>query len=116
LERELAGLAGAPVGSRNSSLNRGAFCLGQIIGAGGLDEASVEALLLQQALNIGLGDREARATIASGLTAGIRQPRGPAANAVDLRTIVLPSSSVVSRGGERERAVDVADVDVPFPS
>jgi hypothetical protein len=115
LERELAGVATASIGSRNCSLNRAAFCLGQIVGGGSLDPVKVEALLLQQALRIGLGEREARATIASGLKAGIRQPREPAANAVDLRTIVLPESPSSVRAGMKQRGVNVADVDVPFP-
>ena len=92
LERELANLSAAQEGNRNCSLNRSAFSLGQIVGGGALDAAEVEHLLLDRALAIGLGEREARATITSGLTAGVRQPRAPAEKAIDLRTIPLPDT------------------------
>jgi hypothetical protein len=66
----------APEGTRNQALNRAAFCLGQIVGAGALEPGAVEAALLQSALNAGLGEREALQTLKSGLTAGIAHPRG----------------------------------------
>jgi hypothetical protein len=116
LERELGNLAAASVGSRNCSLNRAAFCLGQIVGAGVLDRPSVEALLLEQARRIGLGESEARATIASGLTAGTQQPRGPAPKAIDLRTIVLRPPDGRLRPGVNEPAMDQSGPDVAFPS
>ncbi len=65
----------APEGTRNHALNRAAFCLGQIVGAGALHSAVVEAALLQSALHAGLGEREALRTLHSGLTAGIAHPR-----------------------------------------
>ena len=92
LERELDKVSAAQEGSRNSTLNRSAFSLGQIIGSGALDANEVEHLLLDRATAIGLGEREARATIASGLTAGTRQPRSPADRTIDLRTIPLPGT------------------------
>ena len=92
LERELARVASAPEGARNSTLNKASFSLGQIIGGGALDSGDVEALLVDRAAGIGLGEREARATIASGLSAGARQPRGPAATTIDLRTVALPGT------------------------
>jgi hypothetical protein len=92
LERELAKVSAAQEGSRNSTLNRSAFSLGQIVGSGALDATEVEGLLLDRAAAIGLGEREARATIASGLSAGTRQPRMPADQTVNLRTIPLPGT------------------------
>src|SRR5581483_12084183 len=68
------------VGCRNHTLNRAAFSLGQLVGAGALDAAEVETHLLAAATGIGLGEREARRTIASGLVAGTRHPRLPAAS------------------------------------
>lgn len=65
------------VGTRNHTLNRMAFRIGQIVGAGHLDEAQAEQVLLEGAAIIGLGEREAIATVHSGLRAGERSPRGP---------------------------------------
>lgn len=77
LDGELRRLRDATVGTRNHTLNRIAFRVGQIVGGGHLDEGAVEQALLAQAAVIGLGEREARATLHSGLRAGERQPRGP---------------------------------------
>jgi hypothetical protein len=65
-------------GTRNDTLNRVAYRLGQIIGAGGLEEAEVEGALVSEAVAIGLGEREAIRTVRSGLLAGEATPRGPA--------------------------------------
>jgi hypothetical protein len=76
----------APAGARNVALNRAAFSLGQIVAGGGLDRTVVEQTLLASALESGLGEREARATIASGLRAGAERPRqapAPEAPATD---------------------------------
>lgn len=74
---ELRRLQEAEPGQRNHTLNRVAFRLGQIIGGGELDEAQVEQMLVQGALSIGLGEREAVATVHSGLHAGESHPRRP---------------------------------------
>jgi hypothetical protein len=63
------------MGSRNETLNRAAFNLGQLVGVGTLDRDAVESLLLEAALESGLGEEEARGTIRSGIEAGIRTPR-----------------------------------------
>jgi hypothetical protein len=75
LAAELAELAGAQEGERNARLNQAAFALGQLLGAGVLGRSSVEAGLSGTAAAIGLGEAEARATIKSGLDAGIKEPR-----------------------------------------
>jgi hypothetical protein len=67
-------VAGAPVGARNDTLNRAAFALGRLVGAGLLDAAEVRRELTVAARFAGLGHAEIRATVWSGLTAGIRQP------------------------------------------
>ena len=74
LEDELTRLRAAPNGSRNDQLNRSAFALGQLVGGGVLDRAEVESELLAAT---DLPEKEARATIASGLEAGIQEPRTP---------------------------------------
>ena len=75
LDQELDELARASKGTRNEQLNRAAYSLGQLVGADLLDRADVESQLEATALAIGLGDREAAATIHSGLDAGQKTPR-----------------------------------------
>jgi hypothetical protein len=60
---------------RNETLNRAAFNLGQIIGAGELAEQEVTSRLMYAAQRCGLPSREALATIKSGVTAGRKKPR-----------------------------------------
>ncbi|MFI5329941.1 MAG: DUF927 domain-containing protein, partial [Desulfobaccales bacterium] len=75
LADELAKLARTPEGRRNTQLNESAFSLGQLIGAGALGRGEVEAGLSGRAAAIGLGETEARATIRSGIEAGLKEPR-----------------------------------------
>lgn len=72
---ELRTLREAPEGSRNSTLNRAAFNLGQIVGAGKLPEVDVSTTLVSAGVAIGLTEREAKATVTSGLKAGVARPR-----------------------------------------
>jgi hypothetical protein len=75
LDDELARVASAPRGTRNTTLNRAAFRLGQLAGGRLCDAAQLEGPLLEAALAAGLGEREASRTILSGLLAGLRSPR-----------------------------------------
>ena len=79
LRAEVDTVLAATPGHRNDTLNRSAYCLGQLIGAGDLDETDVTRQLLTAAETIGLiaddGLAQAERTIASGITAGITQPR-----------------------------------------
>jgi putative DNA primase/helicase len=74
LERECAGL------NSNHALNVAAFNLGQIVGGGGLSEQKVfDALLIAaeaRGLIVDYGEFSVRKTIKSGLTAGMKYPRG----------------------------------------
>ena len=67
----------APAGSRNATLNRAAFSLGQIAAAGIVDADTIRSILTENSLGAGLGEHEIYATIGSGLAAGLRHPRGP---------------------------------------
>jgi hypothetical protein len=78
LAAEVAGVRTATEGTRNHTLNRAAFALGQLVGAGYLDPGDVAALLTDAGLAAGLAAAETRATIASGLRAGTARPRHPA--------------------------------------
>ena len=65
----------APASRRNVTLNANAFYLGSyFVAAGLLDSAEVWAALTDAAMAAGLSDRETRATIASGLSAGLADP------------------------------------------
>lgn len=77
LAGELERVATARPGTRNDTLNRAAFRLGQLAGAGlgTLDELA--GPLLDAALRAGLTEHEAMATVRSGLRAGSRQPKAP---------------------------------------
>jgi hypothetical protein len=75
LERETATVAAAPQGQRNHTLNRAAYNLGTLIGAGALDQTTAASSLAHAAKTAGLNPRETIATIRSGLTSGIAHPR-----------------------------------------
>jgi hypothetical protein len=75
LAAETERVAAAVVGTRNDTLNRAAFALGQLVGAGLLDAATVRRELTAAARHAGLGRGETARTIRSGLTAGVRRPR-----------------------------------------
>jgi hypothetical protein len=77
LRAELGNVLAARPGSgqRNDTLNRAAFALGQLVGAGLLPDGLATAALAEASAAIGLPAGEAHATIRSGLTAGARTPR-----------------------------------------
>lgn len=75
LKSELDKLAQTGEGNRNHQLNVSAFVLGQLVAVGLLDRSLVEQQLEQVALGTGLTEREIRATIKSGIEAGLLQPR-----------------------------------------
>jgi hypothetical protein len=69
-------VAAARPGTRNDTLNRAAFSLGQLVAAGLLPPLAVVSTLASAAARAGLPADEARRTIHSGLAAGARRPRG----------------------------------------
>jgi hypothetical protein len=77
LDQELSILRATSEGRRNTQLNRSAFSLGQIVGAGLLNAEEIEAVLNRAACTIGLDEKEAVTTIKSGLEAGTKKPRMP---------------------------------------
>jgi hypothetical protein len=74
-KKEIDLLAGTPSGGRNHALNKAAFSLGTLVGAGLLDRTEVENALEQTAYSIGLSEWETMRTIESGMGAGIDNPR-----------------------------------------
>jgi hypothetical protein len=77
LRGEIDEVRHATEGTRNVTLNRAAFRLGQLTTSGILDETTVADVLLAAALEAGLEHHEATATIRSGMSAGHAHPRHP---------------------------------------
>ena len=75
LKDESAILASTPEGSRNHQLNTSAFSLGQLVAGGELPQIDVESGLLDAARQSGLPEKEIEKTLASGLKAGMLEPR-----------------------------------------
>lgn len=131
VDRELADLAGAPMGTRNNALNDAAFSIGTIVGAGALSEAEARALLQDVARGWGRDWSRCCKTIENGLKAGIQNPRHipepdfPAHNNTRLVDITRMIQRGLEKGRLREQAAathsdltareDVArdDTDIP---
>ncbi|WP_143735652.1 DUF3987 domain-containing protein [Microbulbifer mangrovi] len=62
-------------GSRNNSLNEEAYCIGQLIGGGEIDESEAMNVLRAAAISTGLDDDEVNRTLKSAFAAGIQKPR-----------------------------------------
>jgi hypothetical protein len=71
---ELEAVTTAPVGTRNHTLNRAAFRLGQLAAAGALEADAARTALEAAADACGLGQGEAVRTIGSGFAAGFAEP------------------------------------------
>ena len=76
LRRELQRLSQAKEGTRNHQLNTASFNMGRLVAAGAICEQEAAAALIEQGQRIGLGATECERTVASGLSAGMEQPRG----------------------------------------
>ena len=76
LRRELQRLSQAREGTRNHQLNTASFNMGRLVTAGAICEQEAAAALIEQGQRIGLGATECERTVASGLSAGMKQPRG----------------------------------------
>jgi hypothetical protein len=86
LDEELARVQSAPEGERNDTLNRAAFSLAQLVGAGALDETQTWDALRSAALRVGLTSGETQKTLRSAFAAGKQKPRQlPAAQLVPKR-------------------------------
>jgi hypothetical protein len=68
-------VAQAPPGQRNHRLNCAAFRLGQLVGAGLLEEGIAAAALVDAGLAAGPGEWKIRSTVRRGLQAGMHHPR-----------------------------------------
>lgn len=76
LRAETERVASARPGTRNDTLNRAAFSLGQLVTAGLLPPIPAITSLIDAARYAGLPEDEAVRTVRSGMAAGARKPRG----------------------------------------
>jgi hypothetical protein len=75
LRAEVTRVLGAREGSRNRTLVRAAFVLGQLVADGILPELAADAALRAAGEAVGLPPGEASATVRSGLRSGAQHPR-----------------------------------------
>ncbi|MGH3297144.1 MAG: bifunctional DNA primase/polymerase, partial [Trebonia sp.] len=75
LRAETSRVAAAVPGTRNDTLNRAAFSLGQLVTAGLLPPIPVITSLIDAAMHAGLPEEEAIRTVRSGMAGGARKPR-----------------------------------------
>lgn len=75
LESAVQRLRSATEGGRNDLLNGEAYGLAQLVHTGGISEATIRAALQDAAQACGLPPGEAKATISSGIRAGLQHPR-----------------------------------------
>ncbi len=75
LRAETERVASARPGTRNVTLNRAAFVLGQLVAAGFIPPLPVVSSLIDAARYAGLPEGEAVRTVRSAMTAGARKPR-----------------------------------------
>lgn len=75
LKEECREVSGATNGTRNDTLNKAAFALGQLVAGGAVDGHEAEQELMAAAASCGIPQREARKTIAGAMKAGMDKPR-----------------------------------------
>lgn len=80
-------------GARNDTLNKAAFALGQLVGAGVVERELIVLALRSAASAAGLKDTEIDKTIASGIDAGIKEPRDVFAAVMGRATSSLDAST-----------------------
>ena len=91
---EIARVRQAVEGTRNDTLNRSAFSLGQLVGGGVLEEQLVIQGLLEAT---SLPRDEAIVTIRSGIAKGRENPRTPPAKPGASKTVLTPGAHITDR-------------------
>jgi hypothetical protein len=104
LREESRLVATARPGTRNDTLNRAAFSLGQLVAAGLLPPLAATTALVSAAEHAGLPAEEAQRTIRSGMTAGSCRPRN-----APTRLGRRPRRNPTSRGRGEEGAASLVD-------
>ena len=97
MEAELAALRSASTGTRNDTLNRAAYALGQMVGADWIRAGQAGAELRAAAYATGLEEPEVERTIRSGLEDGMAHPRQAPAEG-------WGNAGVIRQGAQSERS------------
>ncbi|MBT5711723.1 hypothetical protein HOI71_11815, partial [Candidatus Poribacteria bacterium] len=110
LRDEVAAVRGAAKGTRNCVLNRAAFSLGTLVGAGALGRGDVERELLTAASMCGLQSAEAIATMKSGLDAGEGSPRAlPSAGPPSIAAAPSADAPPRKEPKQADRLIEIAE-------
>lgn len=91
LSKEAELVAGAPEGTRNDTLNKAAFRVGQLVACGWLADQAATDTLIDAGMAAGLSFAESERTVNSGLDAGRQTPRA----GVELHPPTPPAAYVV---------------------
>ncbi|MFF9324014.1 hypothetical protein ACF1AY_04775 [Streptomyces sp. NPDC014776] len=100
LQAECDSIVSAPHGDQNNTINKAAFNVGTLVGAGALGEDEAREMLLSAALAGNHPEGRARPSISSGLRAGMLSPRHP-----------WPPVSHAATDASLEELVGVQDID-----
>ncbi len=116
LEAAASEAANAPEGTRNDTLNRQAFKIGQLMGGGHISPMDAYTALITAARQAGLEDQESHPTLERGLLQGAEHPRGPEDNNVELPTEWIEAYNAQQR--QQPQTDDTtSDVDInPAPA
>jgi hypothetical protein len=114
LQAQCAALRSTPEGGRNIALNDAALKLARLAAGGELTEATAKRELWEAARASGLDDSEIRGTLASGWSAGVRQPRSAPEQPRHQRSgeRLPPAPAVPATPEEREKAKRERDADL----
>lgn len=104
LAEEVSDVLGAIEGTRNDALNRAAFNLGTLIGAGHLSRNEVEEQLTAAGLQVGLEPTEVRKTLSSGLGKGIASPREVSLTETSVSVTEVSAAELVGSLSEDDEA------------
>jgi hypothetical protein len=114
LNKAVRAVSNAAAGERNNTVNREAYGIGQLVGAGVLDLTEALDELLAAALAIGLPDTEARTAVQNGLNAGVQHPRQIRQPSSPRPVVWIPPGSDLSQQADAIVQALVTANDPPF--
>lgn len=122
LRGEVQGILDSPPGTRNISVNRAAFRIGQLVSEGKVEESEAISRLTEAALQMGQTAEETAKTIRSGLESGKSKPREQAvitrptmAQVEDEDTAATLAELATAMLGELKTTYDLDNLPMPEP-
>lgn len=116
LDREAAIVAGTAEGTRNDTLNKASFRIGQLVACGWLAESAAVDTLIDAGMACGLSYAESERTVTSGMDAGLRAPRdGVALHVPTPAAYVLPEPAIADQTALRGGQVSADSHDMGAP-